>query len=431
MLNTPHVYRPAGTWQDLVARETLRYRTATPVARTTRGATAQPGGTKGVGKVPFPIASLRRIRQAFDTGNMTPGQSVAAIEIPAAGGFLRWFEMVITGITAGNAAVVTFAPDAPHNALQFIEFLPPSGDPPIVPHTGYQIGLWNKYGVFSQAPPYSDPRRDAQYSITTGSGATGGSFTVALRLPFEVDHGSGFCAITNSAANKSYLLNLTWATTAQLYGVAPTNPPTLRCVGWMYYWDEPASKTRQGTDQEPTPLGLGSFSQLRIDQPPITAGDKYIKVNNGGPVLRMLIVTLRSSSGTRAGVAAADIPGTWDFVFNTRDRWLISDGQLQSDMAEYFGYQVPFGTSAQTNQAAVLDAAGVLDQSVRAFPYFMEIPTIDGPRGIRSQLQVTADATLTQIRGTSFGASVATMEILTNLIRPSSARALYPPNRIT
>jgi hypothetical protein len=368
---------------------------------------------------------------AFQTNALGYGQSVAAIEIPAAGGFLRWMEMVVTGVTAANAATVTFAADGPFSALSFIEFLPPSGDPPIVPHNGYQIMLWNKYGVFSQTPPYSDPRRDPQYSLTPGAGGTGGSFNFTLRIPFEIDHGSGFCSITNSAANKSYLLNLTTGTAAQIYGTAPTSAPAIVITGWMYYWDEPASRTRQNTEQVATPLGLGSFSQLRIDQPPITAGDKYIKVNNGGPVLRMLLFDLRASNGTRGSVAGGDIPATWDFVFNTRDRWLISDGQLQSDMAEYFGYQVPFGTSVQTNQAAVQDAAGNLDVSVRAFPYFMEIPTVDGPRGARSQYQVTADATLTQIRGTSFGTTVATMEIFTNLIRPSSAAALYPPGRIT
>lgn len=382
------------------------------------------------GRVPFPIASLRRIRQAFDTGNLGYSQTVAAIEIPAAGGFLRYIEMAITGITAGNAATVAFQPDAPHNALSFIEFLPPSGDPPIVPHNGYQLGLWNKYGLFSQTAPLADPRRDPQYSITTGAGGTGGSFAVTIRLPLEIDPASGFCSITNSAANKSYLLNLTTNSAANIYTTAPTTGPAIRVVGWMYYWDEPASNTRQGTAQETGPLGLGSFSQLRIDQPPITAGDKYIKVNNAGPVLRGLIFTLRSSTTQRNNVAAADIPATWDFVFNTRDRWLISDSQLQSDMGEEFGYQVPFGTVADQNQAMVLDAAGVLDQSVRVFPYFHTQPSINGGQGPRSQYQVTADATLTQIRGTSFGASVATLEILTNLIRPASAAALYPANRI-
>lgn len=411
-------------------REIVRYKTAgTTVARTSpQGAKSNKGST---GSVPFPIASLRRIRQAFDTGNLSPGQSVAAIEIPAAGGFLRFIEMAFTGITSGNAATVVFAPDAPAIGLSFIEFLPPSGDPPIVPHNGYQLLLWNKYGQFSQASPWSDPRRDPQYLYTPGAGATGGSWSITLRLPMEIDPASGFCSITNSAANKSYLLNLTMNTTANIYTTAPTSAPVMRVVGWMYYWDEPASSTRQGTQQDSGPLGLGSFSQLRIDQPPVTAGDKYLKMNNAGPVLRMAIFTLRSSTSQRNNVTAGDIPAQWDFVFNTRDRWLLSDTQLLSDMAEEFGYQVPFGTSANTNQAAVQDAAGNLDQSVRVLPYFMTLATTNGPDGPRSQYQVTADATLTQMRGTSFGATVATLEILTNLIRPASAAALYPPGRIT
>lgn len=405
---------------------------AAPVARNAPQSAPQAKPGQGSGSVPFPIASLKRIRQAFDTGNLTLGQSVSAIEIPAAGGYLRYMEMQVSGTTAANAATVVFAPDAPHNALSFIEFLPPSGDPPIVPHTGYQLMLWNKYGAFSQATPFSDPRRDPNYSVTSGAGATGGSFAVTLRLPFEIDPASGFCSITNSAANKSYLLNLTVNTSGQIYTTAPTNPPTIRVVGYMYYWDEPQSQTRQGTSQVPGPLGLGSFSQLRIDQPPITAGDKYIKVNNAGPVLRMLGFTLRASNTSRASVAAGDIPATWDFVFNTRDRWLIADSLLLSDMAEFFGYG---GAYAGTNIAPtfpVADGPMGLDTSVRFFPYFLESGSLGTPaNGPRSQYQITADATLTQIRGISFGATVATMEILSNLVRPASAAALYPGNRVS
>lgn len=398
---------------------------AAPTARVSPQSAPTRGGT-GLA-VPFPIASLKRIRQGFDTGNLVLGQSVSALEIPAAGGFLRYLEMVVTGVTAGNSAATAFTADAPANALSFIEFLPPSGDPPIVPHTGYQLLLWNKYGAFSQTPPNADPRRDgAQYSVTTGAGATGGSFTVTLRLPFEIDPQSGFCAITNSAANKSYLLNLTVASSAQIYSVAPTVAPAVRVVGWMYYWDEPASATRQGTAQGSTPLGLGSFSQLRIDQPPITAGDKYLKVNNAGPVLRSIGWVLRASNGTRASAVAGDIPALWDFVFNTRDRFLLSDAMLLSDMSEIYGYGLHNGTALPA-----ADGALGLDVSVRWLPYFLDAGGNIEPNGPRSQYQVTADATLTQVRGISFGATVATMEILTNLIRPSSAAALYPSNRIS
>ena len=403
---------------------------AAPVAR--QAPKSAPAAAKAAAPaVPFPIASLKRIRQSFDTGNLILGQSTPAIEIPATGGYARFIEMEITSVTSGNAATVAFQADAPMNVLSFIEFLPPSGDPPIVPHTSYQLILWNKYGAFSTKPPQSDPLKTPAWSATAGAGATGGSFYVKVRLPFEIDPATGFCSITNSAANKSYLLNLTVNTSAAIYSTAPTNAPAIRVIGTIYYWDEPAANTRQGTKQVPGPLGLGSFSQLRLDQPPITAGDKYIKVNNAGPVLRMLGVVLRTSAGARiANTATTDIPQLWDFVFNTRDRWLISDTMLLNDIALSYGYGQGYAGTKLVPTLPTVDGPAGLDNGVRFFPYFMEFGDIN-PTYPRSQYQVTGDATLTQIRGISFGSNVATMEILSNLIRPASSAALYPPNRIS
>jgi hypothetical protein len=403
---------------------------AAPVAR--QRPQAQPRRNGGVAAaVPFPIASLKRIRGSFDTGNLVLGQSTPAIEIPATGGFARYLEMEVTVTTAGNAAAVAFQADAPANILSFVEFLPPSGDPPIVPHTSHQLVLWNKYGAFSNKPPFSDPLSSPGWFATAGSGATGGSAFVRFRLPFEIDPATGFCSITNSAANKSYLLNLTVNSSANVYSVAPTNAPTVRVVGTMYYWDEPAAQTRQGTKQVPGPLGLGSFSQLRLDQPPITAGDKYIKVNNSGPVMRALGIVLRTGAGVRVlNTAVADIPQLWDFVFNTRDRWLITDARLLDDIAQYYGYGQGYAGTRLAPTLPTVDGPRGFDNGVRFFPYFMEHGSID-PTFPRSQYQVTGDATLTQIRGISFGAGVGTMEIMTNLIRPDSSQALYPPNRIS
>jgi len=199
----------------------------------------------------------------------------------------------------------------------------------------------------------------------------------------------------------------------------------------MYYWDEPASQTRSGSANVPGPLGLGSFSQLRLDQPPITAGDKYLKVNNAGPVLRMLGLVLRTGAGVRVlNSAITDIPQLWDFVFNTRDRWLISDTMLLNDMGQAYGYGQGYAGTKLVPTLPTVDGPMGFDNGVRFFPYFMEFGDIN-PTYPRSQYQVTGDATLTQIRGVSFGAGVGTMEILSNLIRPASGQALYPPNRIS
>ncbi len=410
---------------------------AAPVARQqAQGSPAKKGSA--VPSVPFPIASLKRSRQSFDTGNIVLGQNVPAIEIPATGGYARFLEVEVSGITSANAAAVAFQADAPANILSFVEFLPPSGDPPIVPHTSYQLCLWNKYGAFSTKPPYSDPMGTPVSNNTVALGwhgiagavGTGGSFYVKFRIPFEIDPGTGFCSITNSAANKSYLLNLVVNSSAALYSVAPTTGPAVRVIGWVYYWDEPAAQTRSGTGQVPGPLGLGSFSQLRLDQPPVTAGDKFIKVNNAGPVLRMLGVVLRTAAGARiVNTVTTDIPQVWDFVFNTRDRWLISDNMLLNDMSQAWGYGRALSGTRLVPVPPTVDGPMGLDNGVRFFPYFMEFGDIS-PMYPRSQYQVTGDSSLTQIRGISFGSNVATMEILSNLIRPASSGALYPPNRI-
>lgn len=402
---------------------------AAPVARQRPGTQPVKKGA-GLPAVPFPIASLKRVRQSFATGTLALGQNVPNIEIPATGGYARFLELEVVATTAGNAAAVAFQADAPMNAFSFVEFLPPSGDPPIVPHTSYQIILWNKYGAFSTKPPFSDPLAAPSWFATAGAGATGGSFYVKFRIPFEIDPGTGFCAITNSAANKAYLLNIVVNTSAAIYSVAPTNAPSIVLTGWIYYWDEPAANTRQGTRQVPGPLGLGSFSQLRLDQPPITAGDKYIKVNNAGPVLRMLGVVLRSGAGVRVlNTAVADIPQLWDFVFNTRDRWLISDAMLLNDTALAWGYGQAYAGTKLAPTFPTVDGPKGLDNGVRFFPYFMEFGDIS-PMYSRAQYQVTSDASLTQVRGVSFGGGVGTMEILSNLIRPASSAALYPANRL-
>ncbi len=140
--------------------------------------------------VPFPIASLKRIRDSFDTGNLALGQSVPAQEIPATGGYARWIDMEVQVTTAGNAATVAFQADAPMNVLSFVEFLPPSGDPPIVPHTSYQLFLWNKYGAFSTMPPYSDPMGTAASPNNTAAGwfATAGAGATGERGPARREH---------------------------------------------------------------------------------------------------------------------------------------------------------------------------------------------------------------------------------------------------
>jgi hypothetical protein len=239
----------------------------------------------------------------------------------------------------------------------------------------------------------------------------GGSFAFTLRIPFELDPHDAFCSVPNLAANKSYQIQLILAPEASVYTTNPTTAPTINITGIAEFWTQPNPTNGVGTPQEVAPLGAGSVSMWRIQTIPVTAGDKILQLTNVGNVIRMLIVTLRNAAGARDG---ADIPATWQLILNNDTLFYLPDSLWTGDLASSTGYT-----------ATALDAAGGLDTGVRAFHYQLEQngrTRCDGPR---DQRLPTLDSTLLQLRGTSFGAGAATLEVITNEIKPVSAAALY------
>jgi len=85
------------------------------------------------------------------TSNLGP------LEIPPTG-FLRFLDLILSGVTSGNAATVAFKADAPFNAISYITLTNAAGDTIIVPIDGYALYLFNKYGALSEDPPGGDPK---------------------------------------------------------------------------------------------------------------------------------------------------------------------------------------------------------------------------------------------------------------------------------
>lgn len=382
-------------------------------ARASAPANAQP---KSVPAIPFTRASRRKSALAFDTGNVQLGAStsqVAPIELPPAG-FLKWVELDVAITSAGNSATVAFQPDAPFSVITFINLTNSAGDTIIVPISGYQLFLLNKYGVFAEDAPFCDPKRDPNYATTTGSGATGGTARFLLRIPIEIDPRDALCALPNLAANKSYQVQLMFAPLTQIYSTSPTVAPTVRVTGYMHFWSQPNSANALGTPQQTAPDGNGSVNMIRVQTIPVTQGDKLFNLSNVGNVIRFAIFVLRTAAGVRS---AADLPATNQVILNNDTMFYLPLAEWQSDIATSYGYNV-----------GAIDAAGGLDSGVLTLHQFMEQRgrvLCDGPR---DQYLPTLDATLLQVRGTSFGATAATLEVITNEIKPISAAALYSPN---
>lgn len=365
--------------------------------------------------IPFPIAARRKTSLGFTSNSVVMSAAGASanlgpIEIPPTG-FLRYVDLVLSGVTAGNAAATAFKADAPFNAISYITLTNAAGDTIIVPVDGYALYLFNKYGALSEDPPWCDPRQSLAFTTVTGAGGTGGSFTVPLRVPLEIDPETAFGSIPSMASNKSLQLGLQIAPTSAVYSTAPTTPPTVQVTGYQAFWAQPKADNGRGVPQATTPDGNNSIMMWRLDTPSLTPGDKTVKLNNVGNVLRMFILVYRTAAGVRTD---SDIPATHILRLNNDEVFYLPDSIWLDDLGTAYGYT-----------AAARDVANGLDTGVRPFHYWMASDGRVRCSSPREQYLPTLDSTLLQYRGISFGAGIGTLQIYTCEVKPTSSAALY------
>lgn len=369
--------------------------------------TATVAPAKTAAALPFPIGSRVGIRPSFSTGavvlSATTPTPVNPISIPAVG-YLRYItlEVTLTG-TAGTAPA--FTADGPFNVLQSVEFRTSAGNDIIVPITGYQLMGINKYGGYTYGiAPYTDPRAGRQYSAVGGVAPTAHFF---LNVPVEFDSETALGSIPALASNRSYQLILNLAAIPTVLSGAPGVTVTVN--GTAHYWNEPPSASQSGLPQVTKPAGLGTICQWQYEAPPLSAGDKLIKLNNVGNVLRNVIFTLRNSSGVR--IDAAGWPAICELYLDNEPMFNLSQNEWEQRMTWQYGLV-----------AATKDVVNGLDTGVYVIPFHMLAGSISGdPANTRAQYLPTLDSSQLQLRGSSWGANAATLEILTNSVIPSAA----------
>lgn len=380
-----------------------------------QGTPAEDEGNAPVAVVPFTRASRVKSQQAY-SGQFTIGaaaQQVPPIDIPS-GGYVKYVDFDFEMVTAGNAAAVAFDADGPWSVVQSLSVTNAAGNSIYVPITGYQWMIGNKYFAPGVDPQFFDPRADMYYSVTSGAGATGGSFRFRLRVFFERDPRDAFLALPNMASNRQYKINLMLAAKSQVYDTAPTNDGTLTVTATAYYWSQPQPVNALGVPQQTAPLSNGGVGLVRVQTINLTPGDKTLKLENVGNIWRSAVFILRDSTGARI---EADLPATnWLRLNNDNLFWLTLE-QWRRDMAQHMGWTTSTAENAHGPDNGVLAWTYLNAQhgNVRA----------DGPR---SQWLATLDATLLQYQGTSFGANAATLEVITDEIQVKDAAALYSLN---
>lgn len=355
--------------------------------------------------LPFPIASRRANRFSFTTGTVnlgTAGVPISPIQLPAVG----YLSSITLEVTIATTAGTAFGADGPWNLIQSIELRTAAGNDIIVPITGYMLYLVNKYLHPTIMSPWSDPKYNRQYSTTAGTAAH-----FFLDIPLEIDSETGLGSIPALASNRSYQLVII----AAPYTVVTTaSAGTIKIDGTANYWTEPPAQSASGLSQATGPDGLGLVNQIQLETPPITPGDKYIKLNNVGNIIRGIIFVLRNSSGVRIG-ATTDWPAVTELYLDNEPLMYMSYNEWQLRMARWFGCS-----------ATALDAVNGLDTGVFVLPFDALAGSTSGdPANTRSQYLPTLDASQLQIRGTSFGAAVSTLEVLTNSVIPVRSSDVY------
>jgi hypothetical protein len=275
-----------------------------------------------------------------------------------------------------------------------------------------------------------DPRSDQYFSITSGSGATGGSFSFRLFIPVEIDQTSGFTSIPNLAANKSYQVNIQLAASSAVYSTAPTTAGTYTITVINHYWSQPAAMNAVGVPQQIAPVGVGSINLTQNQSIPVTSGDRIVQISNVGNVIHKLIFTLRKSDGTRTG---SDWGATNQLILNndTLFYWTTPSSSTNKNtwasyITDVYGYgDAVNGTAPGTT--STIDSANGLDTGVYALN-FGDINGNGQTACSRDQFLPTLDSTLLQLRSTSFGANASTLEVISMAVKPTSAAALYAPH---
>jgi hypothetical protein len=330
-------------------------------------------------------------------------------------GFLRYLEMLVTGTAAGNSASAAFNTgtlDAPFNALQQLTLQDPSSEYIVNPYAGYELFLANKYmGIYE--PAACDPRSDPNFSMTTGTGGTGGSFSFLLRVPLEDRVRDAFAAVPNSAANKNYRLTPMLAPSSSVYATAPTNEPTVAIACTNFYWTEPPASIG-GSPTVPTPNGNGSVAYL--DREVFTAltgqTNPTTIFKNVGRVYKNAVFVLRSNASPSVR-DSTDWPNPLSIWVNGYPLYYKPQPTWHSEMERFYG----LGRGS-------LDTAGNQDTGVYTWHDLMIQTGKVTNWGPADQFLPTVASTKVQLVG-AWGASASTLTVLQRTIKPVSGAALY------
>jgi hypothetical protein len=353
---------------------------------------------------PFPVGFYDN--EAQDGGTMTLVQTAAPQQFPIYNitptGWIRgcWFDFSMK-VTANAGNTVTYTGDNPVSGIQKVTLRDLGQQAIIGPIGGYDWLTLNKCGAYQDI---ADPRADLTFTAIAGAGATAGSHTYSLYLPFEIVARDAL-GVAENKSKPGWTVELWLNSQAATYNQVPSVFGTMTIAAFPVSYSTPVSATPTGRSFAPTPPLPGTLQYWRTENGAMPAASaNYDLVNGiGFPIRNLIYKYLDTASGTRLGGDAAFQPGPVTLQYGqvimfakTTTRWI-------SEMGRPFGWFNPPDT-AQGREYGVY--------------VWWRTQDFDMQVGAELRQRYLNTATNTLVRLTNTYGAAGSLNVLTNWVAP-------------
>lgn len=289
-----------------------------------------------IGLVPFARAAKVHTEkgQTFSTV-LSANTQLQTHRIPVYG-YIRNIHILVTAVTAGNAANVAYNIDAPYSVIRDIFFRDANGTP-IQKLSGYEMFLANLFGGYR---PFRMDNSTYQ-TLVSGSGATGGSFSFLLTIPVAFSR-DGVGCLPNMDSSQQYAVDITLGTLTDVYSVAPTAAPTVTTqIILEAFQNVPASDSAGNANEtQPPAMGTVQYWSKQTFSWAAAGGEQTLLLPRVGNYIRNHILVFRTGAGVRSdSVLPTDFITEWD------SSQLLNETVQSRRILNYalFGYDNPVG----------------------------------------------------------------------------------------
>ena len=386
-----------------------------------QGAPAQQGAPAPAA-YPFPVGVYESCVNDYDQSKV---QTAAAQQMPlhniSPTGWLRglWyaFDMAVSGNVTNS---VSFSKDNPWSAIQKFVFYDLGGREVIGPIGGYDWMTINKFGAYFNI---GDPRADANFSATIGTGGTAGSFSFMLWVPLEVVLRDSLGTVQNES-KPGWKVEIWLDSQANTYNQVPSVFGTMRVRGYVESYTEPESASPSGRPYAQTPPLPGTLQYWRSENVSLPSGTtNYDLVNGiGFPLRNVIYKSIRTATGLRSD-GDSDWPDPATLTYGNVTLFQRSKNLWVNRQGRDFGFA---GTPGQTMSG--LSGTGVtgttgdapMARELGVFPvWFTKDFSVTPGDELRYKYLQTMVNTVLRLTG-SWG-NANTLFVLTNWIKPSNS----------